>query len=280
MQSSKVCSSCNQGNLAGIKKSSDSKPKWLRKHDYVKEFISKQNKFKVYHHCKTEIELDLGNQFANQMILYWAANENKSSSLKIKSAKKAYGKFSNYGVAITDSNGITTVYLDCPQPYKASHKNKQQDISYFRHLHFVIANSNRTKWLNTVYTKIYNCKVNQQFVHQAIKKGTYIIINTLPAKYYAISHISQSYNLPYDTIPNMTMKETKEWFQKVIQANYPKISNALSKNEIKLHEIPIIVYCAHDKCDASEKAAHSLNQKGFINIYEYPGGMKDWGLKI
>ena len=283
MQSSKICSSCNKGDLSGIKKSSDSKPKWLRKHDYVKEFISKQNKFQVHQRCKmstSKIKLDLGKQFSNQMILYWAANENKLSSPKIKSAKKAYGKFSNYGVAITDSNGATIIYLDCPQPYKASYKNKHDDISYFRHFHFVISNSDRTKWLNTVYTKIYNCKVNQQFVRKAIKKGTYIIINTLPSKYYGISHIPLSYNLPYDTIPDMTIKEIKEWFQKVIQANYPKISNMLSRNEIKLHEIPIIVYCAHDKCDASEQAAHSLNQKGIINIYEYLGGMKDWGFQI
>ena len=283
MQSSKVCSSCNKGTLKGIKQASDSKPEWLRDHDYVQEFISKQKTFKICHQSKkitSEIKLNLGKKFANKMILYWAAKPTKKSSLKIQTAKKAYGNFSNFGVAITDSSGAAIIYLKCPQPYKASYKNKSDDISYFRHLHFVTANQDQTAWLKTVYTKIYNCKVDKQFVAKAIKSGNYVVINSLPAEYYCISHIPNSYNLSYKKIPNMSIKETKEWFQKVIQANYPKLQKMISSSKIELHEVPIIVYCAHDKCNASELCATSLNQKGFINIYEYSGGMKDWGIDM
>ncbi len=38
----------------------------------------------------------------------------------------------------------------------------------------------------------------------------------------------------------------------------------------------VIVYCAHDKCDAGEKAAIALMKKGFVNMSEFPGGMKEY----
>jgi len=38
----------------------------------------------------------------------------------------------------------------------------------------------------------------------------------------------------------------------------------------------IVVYCALDECDASEKACVLLRCMGFENIYEYKGGIKEW----
>ena len=40
--------------------------------------------------------------------------------------------------------------------------------------------------------------------------------------------------------------------------------------------IPIITYCAHKDCNASNMLAEVLLKKGFRNIDEYPGGMKEW----
>ena len=63
---------------------------------------------------------------------------------------------------------------------------------------------------------------------------------------------------------------------KDVSINYPKLNKLLKQKKINIYELPIIVYCAHDKCDASEQLAINLLKKGFVNIGEFPGGMKDY----
>ena len=38
----------------------------------------------------------------------------------------------------------------------------------------------------------------------------------------------------------------------------------------------IVVYSASLECDASERAARALSERGFRNVYDYEGGMADW----
>jgi rhodanese-related sulfurtransferase len=39
---------------------------------------------------------------------------------------------------------------------------------------------------------------------------------------------------------------------------------------------PVVVYCAGEECDASEKAATKLEKAGFRRVYDYAGGMQAW----
>lgn len=39
---------------------------------------------------------------------------------------------------------------------------------------------------------------------------------------------------------------------------------------------PIVVYCASDKCDSSEKAAKKLEAVGFTAVSRYTGGAAAW----
>ena len=38
----------------------------------------------------------------------------------------------------------------------------------------------------------------------------------------------------------------------------------------------IVVYCADEDCGASPAAAEKLVKMGFENVYDYPGGKRDW----
>ena len=58
--------------------------------------------------------------------------------------------------------------------------------------------------------------------------------------------------------------------------NYPKLNRLLQQRKINLYELPIVVYCAHEKCNASEKLALGLLKKGFVNVNEFKGGMKEY----
>jgi rhodanese-related sulfurtransferase len=39
---------------------------------------------------------------------------------------------------------------------------------------------------------------------------------------------------------------------------------------------PIVVYCANQQCDASEKAAEKLEAAGFTDVSRYTGGAAAW----
>jgi len=38
---------------------------------------------------------------------------------------------------------------------------------------------------------------------------------------------------------------------------------------------PIVAYCADEKCQAGPIAAEKLEESGFSDVWEYPGGMED-----
>ena len=41
-------------------------------------------------------------------------------------------------------------------------------------------------------------------------------------------------------------------------------------------DVPIVVYCAHSKCDASKKLIKHLINVGYTNVIEYKDGLKGW----
>ena len=73
----------------------------------------------------------------------------------------------------------------------------------------------------------------------------------------------------------MSIKELNEWFTSVIDSHYSKLKKLLN-NKLQLNEIPIICYCAHNKCSASKNGAEELMKKGFVNVSLYENGMKDY----
>ena len=58
--------------------------------------------------------------------------------------------------------------------------------------------------------------------------------------------------------------------------NYPKLLKLLKKQKLSIFDIPIITYCDNTKCNSSERLAGYLIEANYVNILEYPGGMKDW----
>lgn len=93
--------------------------------------------------------------------------------------------------------------------------------------------------------------ISCQELHERIQESSSIVvINTLPEKEYRDCHIPGSINIPYDQIEDAV----QDW----------------NKNQ------EIVVYCAHEECDASVQAYHTLERLGFVNAREFPGGMREW----
>ena len=143
-------------------------------------------------------------------------------------------------------------------------------------MHFVVSNKEKTKWESQIFTKLVICKYDYNKTMKLFKTGNYVLINSLPSEYYAQDHIPNSFNLFHKDIKKMSQSKLSEWFSNVIKLHYPNLHTLLKNKKINIREIPIITYCAHNKCNASQLAVEELLKKGFVNINEYPGGMKDY----
>lgn len=84
----------------------------------------------------------------------------------------------------------------------------------------------------------------------------FVLINTLPEDAFNEKHIRTSINIPYPDNDHFVEDVTK----------------VTGKNKNR----KIIVYCANKQCDVSLNAAKALDQAGFVNVYDYEGGMEDW----
>ena len=274
-----TCASCEGLSVTKIIKThNEKKPLWLQKKDYVSDFIKKNNNKKIKittpKRYDTAMELDLGKSKAGKYVLYWAAE--KSDSILIKDAKQAYGNFKNNGIAKVNKKGFVKLCFNCPQSYSTTEKNKSKGETFYKHIHFCYSNVTNDKWLETVYTKIVLCKLTLKQVFKKHKMGHVVLINALPCEYYQKAHIPNSFNLPYNKISKHTQKDLFSWFKDVIDINYPLLSRLVKEKKLNVYELPIVVYCAHDKCDADNRAAIQLMKKGFVNLSKFPGGMKEY----
>lgn len=271
-----ICASCKSTNISKITKlNKDILPKWLEKKNYVDEFIIKKpTKVFKQHNYSMKFKLKIGQKFKQRRILYFAAKPDKNL-FTIKDARKAYSDFSNSGVSTINNSGECTIYLNPPQPYKTIKKNETNYKTFYRHMHFVLSNTQNTEWdINTIYTKVLNCSIEfDDLMYNHIDKKQVLLLNTLPCEYYAKSHISKSFNLPTKEIKKMSSTECKQWIKEVLKLNNHPLYKKLSEKKIEFYNLPIVVYCAHKDCDASEKALVELYKKQFVNVVMYEEGM-------
>ena len=276
MSSKGSCASCLQFDVDKIVKSKESlKPTWLSKHDHTRIFIDGHSlTLKTPRTFNVEMKMEIGKRFAGRKILYWAANEKKTKSPVIEDARKAYGRFENSGVVKATSDGKVVLRFECPQLYKAKRSDNAKSTTFFRHVHFVVEKDGQ--WDRQIYTKVVICNYTFKTFVDEVKTGTTVIINALPSEYFAKDHVPNSYNLFHKTIAKMSVKELHDWFGEVIKIHYPKLSTHLKNKKLEMYEIPIVTYCAHEKCNASELAVKELMKKGFVNINEYGGGIMEY----
>lgn len=270
-----ICASCKSTNISKITKlSKDILPKWLEKKNYVDEFI-KDTDIRVCRQKDYDIKqtIKIGASHKNRFVLYFASTSS-SDLLPIKGAKKAYGNFSNHGVSKVNSRGECQIYLTTPQPYKTIKKNERHEKTFYRHMHFVISDKQNQEWeIDTIYTKVLHTSISlNDLLHNHLKHKV-LLLNTLPCEYYAKSHIPNSYNLPVKQIKKMSSSELNQWIKEVLKLNNHHLYQLLQKKQIDMHNIPIAVYCAHKKCNASEMALLELSKKQFVNVVMYEEGM-------
>lgn len=86
------------------------------------------------------------------------------------------------------------------------------------------------------------------------KNEDFVFLNVLSQEYYEQEHIPGSENIPYDADDFVEQVKNK----------------TSSKND------EVIVYCANESCDASDKAVARLEEAGFTNVKDFKGGTEKW----
>ena len=217
--------------------------------------------------------LTLGKDNSNKYVFYWAANPQKDIHT-ILGPKEAYGDYENHGLLKTDDKGEVILKFNPPQPYKENKKTNS------KHIHYILESSDKT-WLPLKTIRIIQ-NISLEILDEQMKLKDTIILNALPEKYYKKDKIPNSYNLPSETLEKLTgeskTRKVKNFIKSILK-NYPNIENLINGNKLILEDVPIITYCAHSKCDASDKLIDHLYECKFNNTQEYKEGIEEYNKK-
>jgi rhodanese-related sulfurtransferase len=93
-------------------------------------------------------------------------------------------------------------------------------------------------------------KINETPPNNSDASEGYALVNVLSYAEYAKEHIPNSINIPVDEID--------------------KFEDHFSK------EKELIVYCSSYDCDAAEKTAEALAERGFQRVYDFEEGLAGW----
>ena len=135
--------------------------------------------------------------------------------------------------------------LNCPQPYR------ENDITYCRHVHYLIEEDD--VWSKMKTTRVI-CEADLEDVDKIVKEKNALIINALDFKYFDKESIPTSVNLPTKKLDKLSKEEKEERvieFLKESVQNIKILNDKVNSKKLSIQDVPIVVYCAHSKCDAS-----------------------------
>ncbi|REF36589.1 rhodanese-like domain-containing protein [Thermasporomyces composti] len=94
--------------------------------------------------------------------------------------------------------------------------------------------------------------ISREELQAAITAGTVIVVDTLPAEYYAKQHLPGAINL--------------------VEADVATRAAELLPDRAAA----IVTYCANAACGNSQAVATKLEQLGYRNVRKYREGIQDW----
>ena len=214
-----------------------------------------------------DLTVNLGKSLSGRRIFYYAANERKfDKKLGKNGHREAYGDWKNHGLATVTSKGTVEMSFMCPQNYSTN------EGSYISHIHFLRTDS-RGKWENKLFTVGLICSVEHDELKFCIQNDCALILNALPINEFIRARIPGSHSLPYTDL----LKKNKELeivaYIMTMTSYHPKLHRAIVNEKISIYDLPIIVYCYNETCNASDRLANMLWQVGFRNIRDYSPGI-------
>ena len=274
---SRICASCKSGTvtLQSTFDTDDTKlPRWLRECDYVKNFVESYQSFRQNHpsHSTAQVSVQLSPEFAGRSVLFWATKPSPGM-LSIKDAKSAYGNFSNSGVSYVKSDGSVVFKLGCPQVYSVIPFGTQKPQTFPRHVHWMLSDPSKKKWLDPVMTTNILCGTTKEQVVKAIRNQTAFVVNALSSNYHSKLSIPGTCSIGHERVAALSSGRLCSEVKRKMERQIP---DTLLKTKQKYSDLPIILYCAHRECNAAKRLAGHLLRAGFTNLYYYKEGLMGW----
>lgn len=96
--------------------------------------------------------------------------------------------------------------------------------------------------------------IDAHAVRQMLEDGDVVLLDLLPPESYESRHIPKAVNIPV----------------------YDPDFDRLVRHKVPEKDTRVIVYCDDDQCEETMKAASRLELLGYVDVYEYSGGLEDW----
>ena len=202
-------------------------------------------------------------------LFYWAANKSKDPS-HIMSEKDAYGSNTNHGLVKTDENGNAKLVLNCPQPYK----DDNSKLTYPRHVHYTFLKEDDT-WNENINSLVVLCHLDFSTMKMYSDTKSHMIISTIQED----ETIDNNIYLDYKSLYEMNRTERKHYLLRFLKDNiekYPKLNSKVLSKNLKLRDIPIVVYGKNREDKSSLKTCEYLIDSNIVNVIEYSGGIDDF----
>ena len=185
---------------------------------------------------------------AGPWFFMWAARPRQLRDTAVRGPAVSYGNFSNAVLARARGDAVTFAFMT-PVPYAVD------GVPYPPHIHFT-----RLQEDSTWDTRIWSVNVSPLLTQRAtvarlIQSRKYLAVNALPSGALGGRTIPGSLRLPYT-------------------ASLADIERTLGPRVD--HATPLVLYCAHAKCDASHQLMEKLLALGYTNLLLYPGGLEAW----
>ena len=209
----------------------------------------------------------------DKWVFYWATNVQEDTHV-ILPPESAYGDYENHGLKKCNSKGEVVLKFNQPQPYKDEKK------TYCRHVHYLVEDDDQT-WLPLKSIRVI-CTIPIAYLDERVKEKDCLLINALPREYYEKEKIPNSVNLPTQSLKKLTSKSKERQIMKFLRSSlkeYPKLNDLVKSKKLDIKDVPIITYCAHSKCNASEHLIDYFYECGFNNTLEWKDGMEGWNKK-
>ena len=118
-------------------------------------------------------------------------------------------------------------------------------------------------------------KILYESVREMMDKKYAIFVNALPKQYFE-DPIPNSISIPVKEHEKLSDEDRKENFNKIIQKKQLEYPHMM---DLEVEEVPLVVFSAHEKCDASHILCELFRKAGSKKIFEYTGGQKDYDEK-